>query len=491
MKAITRGAALLACVVLGASAVACLAACGGEDDTGRPDGDDVGTIEVDPNITATLRLAYKSENVEGDIAQGLADGFKKIFKNVTVTVEGYNGDALQAVTRYNQANDMPDIFMSESFSMLSLSPTKNLLLNFTPYIEAEEKAGTFSRGDYYEAYLRLGQLDFAGVQYMIPRSADRVVCHYNKYLIKQAEAATGKDILSKIHNGWTWEEFYDVCADLKSAKNAKGGAMFWYLLDEQMKWEAVWNPIFQTYGATYVSGEKDCALTDAAAENALKHMKKWVDDGICASPTSGQSADFEHGKGVFYFNSMASSREASTVMDAYEETDHAFTVENVYDFYDVVTFPVDANNPKIGAGAAGYCGYAKSEHPELVWQFMKYLLSKDGQNAIADAGVNYVPVRKDMADFKDSENNHWGKGYEKLNLNAYIYKSGELKEDGAYEEDWTCYTDYFKNIKNGSRFAAPLNTRISAFVTGYAGGKTFEKATSDLVKGWTTELKKR
>lgn len=490
MKMLKRMSAFGACALLVVSVMLGFTACfevsnPNLDENGQPNQIET---EVDYDITATLKVAYKSENSEKAIVQSLADGFKKIFKNVTVELVAYNDGTANAITKLYNAKTMPDIFMSDSFSMLTLSATKGLLLNFTPYIEQEIEAGNFALEDYYDAYMRLGQIGFNGAQCMIPRSADRVVCHINKKLIREVEEETGKDILSKIHNGWTWEEFYEVCDLLKEGSTFKKSGRF--LLDGEIKWEAVWNPVFKSYGVEYFDKDGNVAIDSEATKQALDHFKYWVSQGYCASPTSGMSADFEYGKGVFYFNSMAASQEIKTLIEAYKDTDDAFTVENASNTYDVVTMPVKADNPLIGAGAAGYCGYAGSENPALVWQFMKYLLTKDGQNAIADSGVNYVPVRKDMADYTDSENNHWGKGYENINLQAYVYKSGELLGDGSYNDDWNCNTDYF-NVK-GSKYAVDLNAGVSTFVTSYAAGsKSYETVLNTLKKTWDAALKKR
>ena len=64
----------------------------------------------------------------------------------------------------------------------------------------------------------------------------------------------------------------------------------------------------------------------------------------------------------------------------------------VDEYYDVVTMPVREGNEKIGCGAAGYSVYSGSSNRDLAWQFLKLLLSKDGQNVMADSGNNYVPL---------------------------------------------------------------------------------------------------
>lgn len=71
----------------------------------------------------------------------------------------------------------------------------------------------------------------------------------------------------------------------------------------------------------------------------------------------------------------------------------------------------------------GYCIYNKTQKRDLAWQFLKYMVSEDGQNAFAKAGATNPPIRKDMADPKT---NLWGQGvngeYKDLNMEAYTYK---------------------------------------------------------------------
>ena len=136
--------------------------------------------------------------------------------------------------------------------------------------------------------------------------------------------------------------------------------------------------------------------------------------------------------------------------------------EKVSDYYDVVTMPVIPGHEKIGCGAAGYSVYDGSENKDLAWQFLKILLSKEGQNIMADSGSNYVPVRKDMADYTNPEN-HWGKGYEDLNLSAYTYNCG-----AGDDPDWNCYTTYI--ARKAPKYASSVGSAISTLIANYCNG---------------------
>lgn len=129
------------------------------------------------------------------------------------------------------------------------------------------------------------------------------------------------------------------------------------------------------------------------------------------------------------FHSQAASIQVRNLQGAYgsgfKESD-----------YNVVTFPIiDEENPMIGSGVSGYCvssTITEQARRDIAWQFLKFMLSREGQNIIADCGTNYPPIRKDMSDAKDPEN-HWGKGYENYNMGAFTWAS----ENGAI-----CPTDF-------------------------------------------------
>ena len=93
------------------------------------------------------------------------------------------------------------------------------------------------------------------------------------------------------------------------------------------------------------------------------------------------------------------------------------------EYYDVVTFPiVNPENPKVGAGVSGYAISSTCQNRDIAWKFLKFITSKEGQNCIADAGMNFPSIRKDMSDPINPEN-HWGVGYENYNMSAYTWAS--------------------------------------------------------------------
>ena len=408
-------------------------------------------LHPDENVTATLRVAVENYTAEKKIISEIGEILTAKYPNVTVKIETISGGISSQYATWFRNKNVPDILVNNSFDMFTLSD-KGLLSDLTPYLDAEaaDPESTFDINDYYESYIKMGQANFDGEQYMIPRSADRVVCHYNKAIFK----AAGVD-MSLVRNGWTWDDFMTVCATLRKYYDSQDSMKAYTLVDPYFTWEAVYNPIFESYGVEYYDENGEVALESDATENALKFIKSIIDDKYASRP-SVEQAGMAGNKGCMLFHSQAASLMATELSVYYPDA------EKVSDYYDVVTMPVIPGHEKIGCGAAGYSVYDGSENKDLAWQFLKILLSKEGQNIMADSGSNYVPVRKDMADYTNPEN-HWGKGYEDLNLSAYTYNCG-----AGDDPDWNCYTTYI--ARKAPKYASSVGSALSTLIANYCNG---------------------
>lgn len=408
-------------------------------------------LHPDENVTATLRVAVENYTAEKKIISEIGEILTAKYPNVTVKIETISGGISSQYATWFRNKNVPDILVNNSFDMFTLSD-KGLLSDLTPYLEAEaaDPESTFDINDYYESYIKMGQANFDGEQYMIPRSADRVVCHYNKAIFK----AAGVD-MSLVRNGWTWDDFMTVCATLRKYYDSQDSMKAYTLVDPYFTWEAVYNPIFESYGVEYYDENGEVALESDATENALKFIKSIIDNKYASKP-SVEQAGMAGNKGCMLFHSQAASLMATELSVYYPDA------EKVSDYYDVVTMPVIPGHEKIGCGAAGYSVYDGSENKDLAWQFLKILLSKEGQNIMADSGSNYVPVRKDMADYTNPEN-HWGKGYEDLNLSAYTYNCG-----AGDDPDWNCYTTYI--ARKAPKYASSVGSALSTLIANYCNG---------------------
>ena len=464
--------------------LACITGCSGGQPN-KPSGP--ASIDVDENVEATLTIATKNGEAELDLINSVIKVFHKTYKNVTVKVEPFSNDVYPYMMSAIKTDSVPDIVISTSFEMFQLN-NSGVLMNLQPYIDAETEAGTFHVNDYYDMFFRAGQENFNGDQYLIPRSADRVVCHYNADLIAQAndwyktssvyDAARCENLTDVIVNGWTWDDFLYVCSVIRAWFDATGRKDN-YILDSSFDWEAVWNPILASYGVEYI-GENNSVLIDSEnTAEALNFMKSLVTNRY----TSSTSANFYGGKGVFFFHSQSALDAAAKVGQTSTYYDAAQS-KNYSSYYNVVTMPVKAGAERIGAGVAGYCVSAYSNVGDIAWKFLKTLLSQEGQDAMSSGGkLNYVPVRKDMA---DATQWNWGNNLAGVNLSAYTYNSG-----AGNDPDWNCFTDFF--IKKPSQALNLLNC-VDSMVSSYvfdAAAPTVNKCMSDCASQMTGYLKMR
>ena len=86
--------------------------------------------------------------------------------------------------------------------------------------------------------------------------------------------------------------------------------------------------------------------------------------------------------------------------------------------FDALPFPLIGKDPKIGCGFAGW-GISSTTpvgaKRDLALQFLQYMISKEGQSALINAGLATPSVRIDLAEEKA-----WSKGYQDLNLDAWL-----------------------------------------------------------------------
>ena len=476
--------------------VLCAAFLGGCNSGGPGEQGDI-SIRVDKNTTAELTVAVKNSDEEIGVIRSVAEVFNQTYPNITVKTEPFTGETYSYMMQVVKKTKSPDIVIATSFEMFQLM-NSNVIRNLQPYIDAETQANEFDLNDYYGTFFRAGQENFEGNQYLIPRSADRVVCHYNAAIINRANAwyktsdlynaSKCENLNDLIVNGWTWEDFDFVCSVLRGYYDSDNNTKDAYLFDSSFEWEAVWNPILTSYGVDYIGADKTVNINSQNTRDALEFMKTFVTKRY----TSTVSSNFYGGKGAFFFQSQSAKNVAERVgaNNVYINGSSGDTYKDLCDrkeyseYYNCVTVPVKSGAEKIGAGVAGYCVSVKSKVPDIAWKFLKCMLSQEGQNAMSkDSKLNYVPVRKDMA---DSSQWNWGKGLDGINLSAYTYMTG-LGTDA----DWNCFTDFFL-VKPTQ--AMNLLSDVKTMVTSYvfdAAAPPIEKAIGDCESRMTGRMKQR
>lgn len=360
-----------------------------------------GEIELDPDYSCKLRLLIPQGNSnETTMIDKCIEGFNEHYPKITFEKSYVSVNNWESTVRnQNLAGTLPDIVWSNSPDFYYLVSAK-IAEPLDAYFKNSEKAGVFNlEQDFVTTFIDMGALD--GKHYLLPRSCDTVVTFYNKKLLREA----GID-MSGIVDGWSWDTFVDVMAQYRAYLDQKGKGD-WYCCDANLTtWLSCNYPILRSYGADVLTKDGKIAIDTQETRECLTMIKSLmenkyiVEDGV----TPGNS--FEVGTAPFLFQSASFSLFAER--------------RNLQGNIDLVSFPLikGHNSPKIGSGIAGYAINRNSEEKAAAWQFLSYMMSKEGQEKLAEGGLQLPSIRKDLQDYKTAK---WGENYTDYNLAAYTY----------------------------------------------------------------------
>lgn len=388
-------------------------------------------IELDSDYECKLDLLIPSGNSnETTMIDKLIEGFNLKFPNISFEKKSVSVNNWEATVRnQNLAGTLPDIIWSNSPDFYYLV-SANIAEPLDPYFKKSEEEGVFDlEDDFLKEFIDMGAMK--NVHYLLPRSADSVVTFYNKKLLTEA----GID-LSVIQNGWTWDTFESVMDQYRTWLNSKG-RNDWYCLDGNFtSWLSTPYPILRSYGADVLNPDGSIAIDSEETRQALTMVKNLmtnkyvVEDGV----TAGSS--FEIGTAPFLFQSASFSLFAER--------------RELKGNIDIVSLPLITANetPKIGAGIAGYAINKKSKQKAAAWQFLNYMMSKEGQELMAEGGLNLPSIRKDLQ-LTDTYTPKWAEGYEEYNLSAYTYGSEyKITCDFLSYADTRCKADLDLAVKD-------------------------------------------
>ena len=360
-----------------------------------------GEITIDPEYSCKLRLLIPQGNSnETTMIDKCVEGFQEHFPNITFEKSYVSVNNWESTVRnQNLAGTLPDIVWSNSPDFYYLVSAK-IAEPLDAYFKNSEKAGVFNmEEDFITSFIDMGAME--GKHYLIPRSCDTVVTFYNKKLLTQA----GID-MSVIQDGWSWDTFMSVMGQYRAYLDSKGKSD-WYCCDANLTtWLSCNYPILRSYGADVLTKSGEIAIDCQETRECLTMIKSMmenkyiVEDGV----TPGNS--FEVGTAPFLFQSASFSLFAER--------------RELKNNIDLVSFPLinAKSSPKIGSGIAGYAINRNSKEKAAAWQFLSYMMSKEGQEKLAEGGLQLPSIRKDLQDYHTSK---WGEGYTDFNLAAYTY----------------------------------------------------------------------
>lgn len=291
------------------------------------------------------------------------------------------------VTQKN-ANNLPDIIQVYDYSCCYW--TANDL--FVPISDYMTRDG-LNESDYFDAIVDIAKSGSDGKMYWAPRDYNKVVVAYNKDIFDVAGVSYPSD-------DWTWTQFLSVCEQLNAKASqikASTNQTVFYPVDANLNWEAVYYPAIKSYGGEIIDKENGTAIKNKDA--FVKGVTKLLDlaDNGLSKPPSEDTVPFANSQCamqfcvrpdiVSYANNLMKS-DGTVPMD--------FASMPKYDDEEVTT-------SYIGMGCTGY-GITTScdeENLDYAWDFLKLILSEEGQELFSATGSGF-PVIKSMAEDKNA-----------------------------------------------------------------------------------------
>jgi len=286
----------------------------------------------------------------------LVEQFNKLHPDITVKTEYITGDDISvSLAAQAAAGTLPDVTFTADLYVVPFAKG-GISIDMEPLAKADPN---FDLTDVYENMLALSKVEGKGL-YMIPSSYDVVTMYYNKSLFE----AAGAPLPTKDS---TWEEIINSC---KMIKDKTGNFCIPY---SRQKWWATYVPWIVGYGGKILSDDGKTALLSSpetlAGLQAFTDM--WTKDGI------GQPSDFDAGGDCWLVGKCAMELFIPSLMQAARALDpQPFK----WDAEVIPTFP--SGQKVTGMGTYGFSVTKDAKDPQLAWDFIKGLLSKDTQKAI-------------------------------------------------------------------------------------------------------------
>jgi len=197
---------------------------------------------------------------------------------------------------------------------------------------------------------------------------------------------------------WTWGDFLEICETLKAhsdeIKEYSRKDVF-YPVDMNLNFQAVYYPVLESYGIPLVDAKsKTCFGDDVdGAKEAWGKLLNMVVDGL-AAPADNKIP-------------FANKQSAMMFITRPDLPNYVNGVgQDNIDFLPIPAFEdlPEGNTSYIGMGATGYgitthCPDAKKE---MAWDFLKYIISEDGQNVFSKTG-SCIPCLKSLLNAENAE----------------------------------------------------------------------------------------
>lgn len=422
----------------------------------------------DGDTAKVLRIGVYNTTKEVNAMEQIVQSFQEKYPDF-LTENGLDEIKIQTIqaSNYSQkiqsmarTGTIPDVFLTIDALAPKFAQNKTSL-NLNPYLEAnaEYRAAV---DDMYDSMKEQGV--FNGEMHMVAREYSRSVIYYNKTLLTEAG-------LGVPENDWTYADFENYAQKLVK-KN--GDAVVQNGADVQLNWPSSVLCLYFGFGGSLFD-ENGLAALDESSAAAYSEIKALVDCGAVYNTFSGSGTSFANKTIAMTIGTRA------TINDMIDYFGKNSSEWGVAPFPDMTA--ENGNRPYIGTGTSGYSVSARSTHKDAAVQLLMYIVSEEGQKALAATG-NYIPVRKSL------ENDAcWTSGLSSeiglpagFNHEAYVYRT---------EYDLKPFSMMMKTPENQAKIISVLARMTENYLSFATNNSSLGyQNVTEWANYWNTELNK-
>ena len=364
-------AAVLVMLVIGACVPAQAPAAGGSN---------AGGAAAPSNSSGKKVLRFFTSSGDHATAANklMIDAFQKLHPDFEVQVDYGGSDYADKIFTMAAAGNLPDVIYTADIYTAPFVDAK-VLLDMQPFADKDTAVNI---SDVYPSILGLGRVEGDSGLYMIPVSLDNVQVYYNKTMFQEAGAPLPAA-------DWTWDDMIASCQTLQKAKpdvhcigiggtnNSGGGFDRWaYVV-----------PWIRGYGGDVLS--KDGKTSTLSSPESLAGLQAYTDLWTKYDIAIPLGSDL--GGNCFINQKCATWLSIPIYAGIFRDG----IKEGAFD-WDTQVIPSHPKGHYTGMGTFGFAVSAKTQYPQEAWDFVKEIISKDGQETLART-YRAMPLLKSMA----------------------------------------------------------------------------------------------
>jgi len=369
------------------------------------------------------------------VLERMQKDFNAKYPKVTIKINVHgSGDFAEAMYAKGAAGNLEDVIFNAD---LFVPPFEDagLLADMEALAKADK---SFDMGDIYESILGLGRVGGKPGVFMIPSGLDTVQMYYNKSAFEAAGVPLPKA-------DWKWDDLIAACKTLME-KNADT-----YCFDYG-DWWAYFVPWIEGQGGRVLSedGKKSQFSSPEARAGLQAYADLWQVHKVTPLPGANVQDCFIAQKCFVFFHIPA-------FINGFREK-----IGDKFE-WDVEFTPSQPKKHVTGMGTYGFSISKNAKNPQLAWEFLKLLASKETQKALYAERAT-APLLKSLANDPDIAKDD---GKPPKNMKAFL-NGGSI---GIFPQNYP--------VKCGGLYSGQVNSAVKAMLESLMrGAQTVEAATA-------------